>query len=334
VIVVMRAGAPRAQIETVLQRIEAERQPVHLFQGAERVVIAVLGEAPPETLREALETLPGVEEVGRTTRPYKLASREVHPEATEVRLGGLALGRDFVLGAGLARLADGPSLVELAERSARAGADLFWLLRPRGADLAQILPRLAELRRQTGLPLLVEVWGPDEIDPLSTYSDGLIVGPQHLNSYPLIRAASRAELPIVLCRGAATSVEEWLLVAEQVLQGGNFRLALCEQGIRTFEPSVHATLDFSSIAIVKRLSHLPILANPSLATGRREDVAALALGLAAAGADGLLVDVHLDQRDEATAGQQAISAADFAQLAEQLSSLSRALRGSPAGGAV
>ena len=324
-IVVMRSGADQAQVGAVLRRIEADGQPVHVFRGEERVVIAILGEAPSEELGEALVSLPGVEEVGRTTRPYKLASREVHPASSRVKIGSATLGERFVLGAGVARLYQASELVELAGAAQAAGATLFWLARPEGAELALVLPLVAELRRQTGLPLLAEVWGPDEIDPLGTYCDGLLVGPHHLQSYPLIKAAARLRRPVVLCRGPATSIEEWLLVAEQLLKGGNFDVALCEQGIRTFEVAVRATLDFSAAAVIKRLSHLPVIANPSLAAGRREDVPALALGAAGAGADGVLIDVHLGPTDEPTAGPQSLAMADFGHLAERLGALTRAM---------
>src|SRR5712691_5135740 len=159
----MRRGAEVAQIDAVQRRIAADGQPVHVFHGEERVVIAILG--------DALATLPGVEEVGRTTRPYKLASREVHPTDTRVRFGAATFGGNFTLGAGSTHLHEPEALVDLANEAERAGADLFWLGRPEGAELAQVLPLLADLRRKTNLPLLVEVWGPDEIDPLGTHCD-------------------------------------------------------------------------------------------------------------------------------------------------------------------
>lgn len=324
-IVVMRSGAPREQVEAVLRRIEADRQPVHVFHGEERVVIAILGEAPSEELRESLESMPGVEEVDRTTRPYRLASREVRPMSSRVRLGSLTVGDGCFVGAGAARLYPTGELAGLANAAAGAGAELFWLARPHGAELGLVLPLLAELRRQCRLPLLVEAWGPDELDPLVLYSDGLIVGPDHLHSYPLLRAASRARCPVVLCRGASTSIEEWLIVADRVLQGGNFEVILCEQGIRTYETAVRSTLDFGALAVVKRLSHLPIIANPSLATGRREVVPALALGAVGAGADGVLVEVHPGGDDEGSAGPQPLGLAEFRRLANRLGRLSAAL---------
>jgi 3-deoxy-7-phosphoheptulonate synthase len=325
-IVVMRSGASQAQVDAVLARIAADRQPVHVFQGEERVVIAILGESPSEELREALESMAGVEEVGRTTRPYKLASREVHPGATVVRVGSVDVGERFALGAGAARLHPTADLVGLANAAHGAGADLFWLGRPPGADLGVVLPLVADLRRQTRLPLLVEIWGPEEIDPLGLHCDGFIVGPDHLHSYPLQKAAARSRVPFVLCRGASTSIEEWLLVAERLLQGGNFQVVLCEQGIRTFETAARSTLDFGAIAVVKRLSHLPIVANPSLATGRHELVPALAMGLAGAGADGVLVDLHPGPDEEPSAGPQALGLAEFRALAQRLLRLTGALQ--------
>jgi 3-deoxy-7-phosphoheptulonate synthase len=324
-IVVMRSGAPKAQVDAVLKRIEADGQPVHVFHGEERIVIAVLGEEPSEELREGLETLPGVEEVERTTKPYKLASREVHADSSRVRVGSATFGSGFVLGAGCGRVYPSAELVSVALSAQGAGADVFWLGRTAGAELGRVLPLVADLRRQSRLPLLVEIWGPDEFDPLELYCDGFIVGPQHLHSYPLIRLAGRSRRPIVLCRGASTSVEEWLLVAEEVLKGGNFDVVLCEQGIRTYETSVRSTLDFSALPIVKRLSHLPVIANPSLASGRREVVSALALGAAGAGADGVLIDVHPGSEDAPGAAAQAIGLAEFRSLAQRIGPLSAAV---------
>jgi 3-deoxy-7-phosphoheptulonate synthase len=324
-IVVMRHGAPREQVEAVTRRIAADGLGVHVFEGEERVVIAVLGDPADDSLREAVEILPGVQEVSRTTRPYRLASREVHQDNSRVRVGSAVIGEGLVLGAGATRLHHPDELVRLAEGAAEAGASLFWFGRPVGADLARVLPLVASLRERTALPLLVEIWGPDEIDPLMTYCDALLVGAQHLHSYPLVRALSRVHHPVVLARGPASTIEEWLLVADQLLQGGNFNVVLCEQGIRTYETAVRSTLDFSALAIVKRTSHLPVIANPSLASGRRELVRSLALGAVGAGADGVLIDVHHGSGDEELAGPQALALGEFRALAEQIGRLGAAL---------
>lgn len=326
-IVVLRRGASDAELDAVLARIAADDQPLHVFHGEERVVIAILGEAPSEELREALEILPGVEEVGRTARPYRLASREVRPAGSRVKIGSATVGDRPVLGAGAARLHQTAELLDLAARAEAAGTQLFWLGRPESAELEVVAPQLAELRRATRLPLLIEVWGPEEIGPLAAHCDGLIVGPRLVHSHPLIKAISGLQLPVVLCRGPATSIEEWLMVAEQLLTGGNFQVVLCEQGIRTFESAVRSTLDFGALAVVKRLSHLPIVANPSLAAGRREVVAALALGAIGAGADGVLIDIHLGPADEPTAGPQSLALEDFRHLAERLAALEQAMAG-------
>jgi 3-deoxy-7-phosphoheptulonate synthase len=324
-IVAMRRGAPQASIDAVLERISAAELPVHVFTGAERVVIAVLVDPPTDELAEALALMPAVEEVGRTRRPYRLASRDVRPEGSVVRVGSVSFGRDFVLGAGAARLHEPEQLVEIARRSELAGATLFWVGRPEGAELAQVLPLIAALRRQTQLPLLVDAWGPAELDSLYTYCEAVSIGPEHLRSYPLIRGISREPRPVVLCRGGATSVEDWLLVAEQVLKGGNFNVVLCEQGIRTFETSVRTTLDLAAVAVVRRLSHLPIIANPSQAAGRRDVVSALTLGAVGAGADGVLVDVHLGAGDESSSGPQSLALDEFERLAGMVKRLAPAV---------
>lgn len=319
-IVVMQPRADEREAATarVVRRLEASALGVYVFHGEERDVIAVLGGDEDGALHDELAALAGVERVDRTTRPFKLASRDVRPSGTTFRIGTAQVGSGLVLAAGAWRPRPAQELVALA-RSARAlGANVFWAGRGDEGELRRdLLPALDEIRADVQLPVVVDVWGAGEVDRLSRHADALQIPAQQMQNFPLIHEVARGDLPVILCRGLSATIQEWLMVAERVLQGGNMRVVLCEQGIRTFEPSVPTTLDFSAIAVARRLSHLPILANPSLAVGQHELVPQLSLAAVAGGADGVLIDTHLGS-DEASAGLQALRLAELEPLLARL----------------
>lgn len=309
----------------VVRHLEAGGLGAYVFHGKERDVIAVLGVEEHEALHDELAALKGVERVDRTTRPFKLASREVHPGGTTFRIGGATLGAELLVVAGAWRPRPGQELLALARATRDLGARVFWAGRGDSGDLRRdFLPALDELRAEVGLPVVVDVWGASEVDRLSRHADALQIPAQHMQNFPLIKEVGQGDLPVLLCRGPSATIQEWLMVAERLLQGGNMRVALCEQGIRTFEPSVPATLDFSAIAVARRLSHLPILANPSLAAGHHDLVPELSLATVAAGADGLVLDIHLGA-DEATAGAQAMPLSALGALVPRLTATRAAL---------
>jgi 3-deoxy-7-phosphoheptulonate synthase len=325
-IVVMQQRAEEAATARVVRHVEAAGLGAYVFHGEERNVIAVLDPAagPGLTadnpdLRGELETLAGVERVDWTTRPFKLAGRDVRPAGTAFGLGEARIGGDFAVIAGSSRPRPAQELAALGRAAREAGARVFWVGRGDSGDFRRdLLAALDELRIETGLPAVVDVWEPVEVDRLSRHADALLVPAQQMQNFPLIKEVGRGDRPVVLCRGPSATVEEWLMVAERALQAGNMRVALCEQGIRTFEPSVRATLDFSGIAVAKRLSHLPLLANPSLPAGHYDLVPELSLAATAAGADGLLIDVHLGAAEDASAGPQSLPIAELAALIPRL----------------
>ena len=330
-IVVMHQRAEAGATSRVVRHLEAAGLGAYVFRGEERNVIAVLGIGEDVALRDELAGLPGVERVDWTTRPFKLASREVRPTGTTIRLGGARLGEGLLVVAGGWRPRPAEELVALARVVRDAGAGAFWAGRGDGGELRRdLLSALDEVRDVVGLPIVVSVWEPNEVERLSRHADGLEIPAQQMQNFPLVDEAGRGDRPVLVCRGPSAKVEEWLMVAERILRAGNMQAAICEQGIRTFEPSVHATLDFSAIAVAKRLSHLPVVANPSLAAGHHDLVPELSLAAAAAGADGLLLDVHLGGADDTGAGAQALSATELAPLVARLAATRSALVGRPA----
>jgi 3-deoxy-7-phosphoheptulonate synthase len=333
VIVVMQQRAEDAATARVVRRLEAAGLGAYVFHGEERNVIAVLGVGEDEALRDELASLPGVERVDWTTRPFRLASREVRPGGTSFVVGPaptggttVSIGRGLSVIAGASRPRQAQDLVALARATRDAGAAIFWVGRGDSGELRRdLLSALDEVRAETGLPVVVDVWEPVEVDRLSRHADALMIPGQQMTNFPLVKEVGQGDRPMLVCRGPSATIEEWLMVAERGLQAGNMRVALCEQGIRTFEPSVHATLDFSAIPMTKRLSHLPVLANPSLAAGHHDLVPELSLAATAAGADGLLLDVHLGGPEDGTWGPQSMPVGELGALVRRLEATRAAL---------
>jgi 3-deoxy-7-phosphoheptulonate synthase len=327
-IVIMQQQAGPGPTDTVVRRIEAAGFGAHVFKGAERDVIAVLGAGEPTSLRDAILAVPGVERVEATTRSFKLASRDVLPSGTRFTIGTVEIGSELRLIVGTARPQPAGALVELARAAAEAGADLFWAGRGDDGELRHdLIGALGEIKASVGLPVIVDVWESSEIDRLSRNADALQIPSPQMQDAPLIRAAGQGDRPVLIARGPSSTIEEWLLAAERVLQGGNRKVALVEQGVRTFETSVRAMLDLNAVAVARRLSHLPVLANPSLAAGQAEIVADLALAAAATGAEGILLDADVVGADGSVAHRQALPIAQVAALVPRLKRTHAALVG-------
>jgi 3-deoxy-7-phosphoheptulonate synthase len=327
-IVIMQQQAGPGPTDAVVRRIEGAGFGAHVFKGAERDVIAVLGAGEPSSLRDALLAVGGVERVEATTRSFKLASRDVLPGGTRFTVGSVEIGSGLRTIVGTARPQPAGALVELARAAARAGADVFWAGRGDDGELRHdLIGALAEIRGSVGLPVIVDVWDPGEIDRLSRNADALQIPSPQMQDAPLVRAAGQGDRPVLVARGPASTIEEWLLAAERVLQEGNRKVALVEQGVRTFETSIRAMLDLNAVAVARRLSHLPVLVNPSLAAGQAEIVADLALAAAATGAEGILLDADLVGPDGSTAHRQALPVEQVAALLPRLQSTHAALTG-------
>ena len=289
-----------------------------------------------ETFRldgESLRLLPGVRAVQRLTEPYPLAARTGHPEDTVVSVGKARIGQDFCLIAGPCAVESPEQVTSIARQVSAAGAQLLrgGAFKPRtspytfGGLGAEGLELLCRAGRETGLPVVSEITNPRQL-PLFREVDVLQVGARNMQNFELLRELGRQEKPVLLKRSFGATVTELLQAAEYILAGGNERVILCERGIRTFETDSRATLDVAGIAVLKEQSHLPVLADPSHAAGRRELVAPLALAAAAAGADGLMIEVH-DRPEEALSdGRQALTCGQFARLARQVQVLTALLR--------
>ena len=289
-----------------------------------------------ETFRldgESLRLLPGVRAVQRLTEPYPLAARTGHPEDTVVSVGKARIGQDFCLIAGPCAVESPEQVTSIARQVSAAGAQLLrgGAFKPRtspytfGGLGAEGLELLCRAGRETGMPVVSEITDPRQLS-LFREVDVLQVGARNMQNFELLRELGRQEKPVLLKRSFGATVTELLQAAEYILAGGNERVILCERGIRTFEPDSRATLDVAGIAALKEQSHLPVLADPSHAAGRRELVAPLALAAAAAGADGLMIEVH-DRPEEALSdGRQALTCGEFARLARRVQALTALLR--------
>ena len=289
-----------------------------------------------ETFRldgESLRLLPGVRAVQRLAEPYPLAARTGHPEDTVVAVGKARIGQDFCLIAGPCAVESPEQVTSIARQVSAAGAQLLrgGAFKPRtspytfGGLGAGGLELLCRAGRETGMPVVSEITDPRQL-PLFREVDVLQVGARNMQNFELLRELGRQEKPVLLKRSFGATVTELLQAAEYILAGGNERVILCERGIRTFEADSRATLDVAGIAALKEQSHLPVLADPSHAAGRRELVAPLALAAAAAGADGLMIEVH-DRPEEALSdGRQALTCGEFARLARRVQALTALLR--------
>ncbi|HEV3083628.1 MAG TPA: 3-deoxy-7-phosphoheptulonate synthase [Gemmataceae bacterium] len=321
-IVVMKHGASQQNIDHVIERIEQLGLRSHVIVGTERTVIAALGEKR-DGAKQALETGEGVEKVVPILAPYKMASTEVKQERTLVQ------ARDLKVGAGKVGIIAGPcsvesreQILEIAHLVKDAGATGLrgGAFKPRTSPYSfqgmkeKGLELLAEARAQTGLAIVTEVMAPEHIPLVAKYADVLQVGARNMQNYPLLEAVGESELPVLLKRGPAATLDEFLLAAEYVLKTGNTRVMLCERGIRTFEDHTRFTLPLATVPYLHQTTHLPVVVDPSHGTGKASLVATMARAAVAAGADGLIVEVHPDPEKALSDGFQALTPAAFRQM--------------------
>jgi len=332
-IVVMRPDATEEQVRQVQSAIERHGLRTQVSRGVERIVIGVLGRVFPE-LKDEVERLPGVAEAIRITKPYKRASREFHPENTVVRIGDVTIGGDeVVVMAGPCAVESEEQLLATAHAVKQAGARILrgGAFKPRTSPYSfqglgvHGLRLLAKAREETGLLVVTEVLAPEDVDLVATYADILQVGARNAQNFRLLEAVGRSGKPVLLKHGFATTYEEWLLAAEYILAQDNPNVILCQRGIRTFEPFTRFTLDVASVPAIKLLSHLPIIVDPSHSAGRWQLVTPLALAGVAAGADGLLVEVHPCPEQALCDGAQALTPERFRDLMHRVRAVAGAL---------
>jgi 3-deoxy-7-phosphoheptulonate synthase len=328
-LVAMSVGATEDEVEDVKRHILAEGLTPHVSRGTERVVIGVVGEVGlrKERVMSHLASLPGVAAVTPISRPFKLASREFHTEDTVVRVAGAAIGDgSLAVMAGPCSVESRHQLMETAEAVAAAGATVLrgGAFKPRTSPYsfqglgAEGLRYLSEARERTGLPVITEVMEPADVALVAEHADILQVGARNMQNFPLLTAAGRSGRPVMLKRAFSATVEEWLMSAEYILASGNPDVILCERGIRTFETYTRNTMDLTAVPLLHHLTHLPVIADPSHATGKRWLVRPMALAAVAAGADGIMVEVHPHPEEALSDGEQSLTLDQFAALAPVL----------------
>jgi len=333
-VIVMHEDATDEQIQLVIDRVIASGFDVHRSTGASHTVIGAVGVHRDFDHRD-FELLEGVREVIRITQPFKLASRHFKPEGTIVDLG-----RGVTIGGNELAVAAGPCSVESPEQIntvaacvAKAGAKIMraGAFKPRTSPYAfqglgeKGLQMLREAADKNNLFVVSEVMDQSQIQMMSNYVDLFQVGARNMQNYFLLRALGEQQKPVLLKRGMSATIEELLLSAEYILSGGNYNVILCERGIRTFETYLRNTLDIAAIPVIKKLSHLPIVADPSHGTGRRDKVAPMARAAVAAGADGLLIEVHNDPDHAMSDGAQSLTPGEFSQLMGEIRIIAHAV---------
>lgn len=312
-ILVLRKGITQEEIEHLKDVLRSEGCIIREIQGEDETILGVVG-----TVRKDLrhfETLPGVEKLVPITKPYKLVSRELHPEPSVIRVGPVAIGGDrLVVIAGPCAVEERRRTLDIARWVRRHGAVLFrgGAFKPRTSPYAfqglgeDGLKILAEVREETGLGIVTEMTSPSQADLMVKYVDVVQVGARNMQNFELLKCVGRISKPVLLKRGLAATIEEWLMSAEYILSEGNDQVILCERGIRTFEQFTRNTLDLTAVPVIKALTHLPIIIDPSHATGIREKVSPMARAAIAAGADGLTLEVHTEPDKALSDGPQSL----------------------------
>ena len=329
--IIMKANATPQQVEAVIAQIKAAGLNVHLSQGVEATIIGAIGETHSIPL-ERFDSLDGVEVVQRITQPYKLASRQFHPEDSIISLDGFNVGgNEIAIIAGPCSVESRSQIIETAIAVKEAGASALrgGVFKPRTSPYAfqglgeEGLELLAEAREKTGLPIVVEIMSQVQLDVMSKYVDVFQVGARNMQNFNLLRAIGETRTAVLLKRGLSATVEELLMSAEYILAGGNSRVMLCERGIRTFETSTRNTTDINAIPVLKNLTHLPVILDPSHSTGHANYVAAIARAGIAAGADGLIIEVHPDPTKAVSDGKQSLKPEKFAEMVKQVGQIAQ-----------
>jgi 3-deoxy-7-phosphoheptulonate synthase len=332
-IVVMKSGASTAQVLAVQAKVRELGFKDHSITGVERSVVAVLGQVYPELVDE-LSVLDGVAEVLRVSRPYKLASREVTAADTVVRVGDVRIGGgELIVMGGPCSVDSEENAVATARAVKASGGHMLrgGAFKPRTSPHAfeghgeEGLKILAAARAETGLPIVTEVLDPRDVELISQYADVLQIGSRNGQNFPLLKEVGRTEKPVILKRGMWATIEEWLLAAEHILSVGNRNVILCERGIRSYETATRFTFDVNAIALVKRWSHLPVLGDPSHGTGHWYLVEPIAMSAVAAGADGLLIEVHPEPDHALSDGAQSLTFENFDRLMRSVATVAEAV---------
>ena len=332
-IIIMKGRASLREKTSVISWIEEHDCKANIFEGVEHMVIGVIGDGRPLNQEQA-RMMPGVERVVPVLKPFKVASREFKPTNTSFPLGDCIVGGDdFVIMAGPCSVESRSQIIETAHAVKEAGAHILrgGAFKPRSSPYSfqglgeEGLQYLKEASEQTGMPVVTEVMEPALVPLVCQYADILQIGARNMQNYALLHAVGRSQHPVLLKRGMSSFIEEWLMCAEYILSHGNTRVMLCERGIRTFEKYTRNTFDLNAVPVLKQLSHLPVIADPSHGTGRWDAVTAMARAGVAAGADGLMIEVHPNPAEALSDGPQSLKPERFADLMRQVKRVAEAV---------
>ncbi|OYD09172.1 3-deoxy-7-phosphoheptulonate synthase [Paludifilum halophilum] len=325
-IIVLEPNATREQVDRIVQSLEEKGVQIHYSKGVDKTILGLIG--GKETLSQLpVERFDGVEKVVPVSEPYKLAGRSFHPEPTRIRVGDVSIGGpDPVVIAGPCSVESEEQILETARSVKDAGGALLrgGAFKPRSSPYSfqglgeEGLKLLAKAREMTGLPVISEVMDPENLDRVAEYVDILQMGARNMQNFHLLKKVGRMNKPVLLKRGLSATIEEWLMSAEYILSEGNPNVILCERGIRTFETHTRNTLDLNAVPAVKHLSHLPIIVDPSHGTGKWRYVEAMSKAALAAGADGLMVEVHPRPEEAVSDGPQSLTLSNFSAMMEEL----------------
>jgi 3-deoxy-7-phosphoheptulonate synthase len=331
----MKRNATEKQVEQVIAWIESVGYAAHPSRGVERTIIGAVGDSRDKAQLKSIEHLPGVEKVVPILKPYKLASREAREGNTVVRVGDAEIGgSEFVVIAGPCSIESEEQLMESAYVVKKGGAQVLrgGAYKPRTSPYSfqgmeeEGLKLLKSVRERTGLPVVTEVMNTTDVDLVEAHADVLQVGARNVQNFALLKKVGQARKPVLLKRGMMTTIEELLMSAEYILSAGNHQVILCERGIRTFETATRNTLDLSAVPVLKEATHLPVIVDPSHAAGHWRLVTPLARAAVAAGANGLLVEVHPEPEKAFSDGLQSLKPEKFYQLMDEVRALERVMK--------
>jgi 3-deoxy-7-phosphoheptulonate synthase len=332
-VVVMKRDATEADIERVSEKVRDAGGEAFVSRGAVHTIIGLVGDTAT-FMGLGLDNFPGVDHLIQVGKPYKMVARALHPQPTTVKVGPAAVGREtFTIIAGPCAVESEGQALAAARGAKAAGATILrgGAYKPRTSPYSfqglgeRGLEILARCREDTGLPVVTEVMEPRDVELVASWADALQVGTRNMQNFSLLREVGATSKPVLLKRGFSATVEEWLMAAEYVAQRGNSEIILCERGIRTFETATRNTLDLGGMVVAQQESHLPVIVDPSHAMGHRELVAPMARAAIAAGADGVMIDVHPDPGEALCDGPQALTPADLLELSRDLNALALTL---------
>ena len=331
--IIMHPGAPKEQIQNVIATIEKNKLSAHVIEGVEQTIIGAVGDGH-YVGTDVFEALPGVLSVQRISQPYKLASRQFHAHDSVFQLDGFTIGgKEIPIIAGPCSVESRSQILEIAQAVREAGANALrgGVFKPRTSPYAfqglgeEGLEYLVEAREKTGLPIVVEVMAVSQIKMMEKYVDVFQLGARNMQNFNLLRSIGETRTPVLFKRGMSATIEEMLMASEYILIGGNTRVMLCERGIRTFETATRNTTDINAIPVLKKLTHLPVVIDPSHSTGDSSYVSAVAKAGVAAGADGVIVEVHHDPANALSDGKQSLTPEAFAKMVKQVKAVAEAV---------